>query len=806
MAYAEICTCIRTLQEAAFQQESEIFRLREREVHLKQLVKDLQEKLHLASSSRDAAYNGGTSEQASISGKPSVDSRVTTPTETVKAAEAQMDSKLSPPFTTGARSSSTTPTVRRKDIVMPSPKSDRKQLPDADVFMNVVQPPPSPNKHRAPTASLRQPMKVATKAASSPEPRAATHRTAAPPPDAANVRQWPDPWAMHRGSMDVKRRTLLSSDMETKFEDRALKVITQKYGDIENITRAALCIQRAYHAYKIRNHFAALVEQGPSVMRRRTNTITQNPEGKRVRRLTIMEDADPHLTRIGGMSSSFARVDSMARLREKSNLHKERPKTRRERLIHCGNAQSIANAADAHRESTDSVPLKADVQRAKSLKRLGGVYVDGRADHPLMRSQSNDDIARSSSTSSSSTSHNSLLQETIGINVQEVQKNIGIHLFNRKPTSGIQYLVSIGILADDPLSVAKFLHSQPGLSKQRIGEFLGEIRMEFNMAVLGHMATLIDMEKEPIDSALREFQKMFLMPGEAQKIDKIMQTFAAQYFKSNLGLMENEDAAYVLSFAIMMLHTSLHNPSVKHKTSLEQWVTMNRGNNGGKDFSKQFLLEIYERIKKTPFATGQDHTTVVMGLQKQLVGSPIHNLTNPQRSLVLKASVTVLDGTHGHLLKRKVCKRTLLIFNDLVIVAKRNKDQYTYKSSFPLFNTDVIQFNTEAAQYSIQINSVLEKKILLQCASETKEEHTVLLETLHNTIEMLEELEKARIAGLATKLDRISGSSKPLCIEMEDCDHLSSGNRNSQQQKSSVDFIVGVGDIQTQRSHSALSL
>ena len=48
MAYAEICACIRTLQEAAFHQESEIFRLREREAHLKQLVKDLAEKLNSA--------------------------------------------------------------------------------------------------------------------------------------------------------------------------------------------------------------------------------------------------------------------------------------------------------------------------------------------------------------------------------------------------------------------------------------------------------------------------------------------------------------------------------------------------------------------------------------------------------------------------------------------------------------------------------------------------------------------------------------------------------------------------------------
>ena len=58
MAYAEICTCIRTLQEATFQQESEIFRLREREAQLKLLVKDLCEKLHGATGPRDSLRNG----------------------------------------------------------------------------------------------------------------------------------------------------------------------------------------------------------------------------------------------------------------------------------------------------------------------------------------------------------------------------------------------------------------------------------------------------------------------------------------------------------------------------------------------------------------------------------------------------------------------------------------------------------------------------------------------------------------------------------------------------------------------------
>lgn len=39
-------------------------------------------------------------------------------------------------------------------------------------------------------------------------------------------------------------------------------------------------------------------------------------------------------------------------------------------------------------------------------------------------------------------------------------------------------------MEDDPQTVAEFLVKTDGLSKEKIGEFLGEINIEFNMAVL----------------------------------------------------------------------------------------------------------------------------------------------------------------------------------------------------------------------------------------------------------------------------------------------------------------------------------
>lgn len=49
------------------------------------------------------------------------------------------------------------------------------------------------------------------------------------------------------------------------------------------------------------------------------------------------------------------------------------------------------------------------------------------------------------------------------------------------------------------------------------------------------------------------------------------------------------DTCYVLSFSIIMLNTSLHNPNVRDKPPFERFVSMNRGINGGSDLPEDQL-------------------------------------------------------------------------------------------------------------------------------------------------------------------------------------------------------------------------
>ena len=49
------------------------------------------------------------------------------------------------------------------------------------------------------------------------------------------------------------------------------------------------------------------------------------------------------------------------------------------------------------------------------------------------------------------------------------------------------------------------------------------------------------------------------------------------------------DTTYILAYSVIMLHTSLHNPSVKDKPTIERFIIMNRGIDNGKNLPDDLL-------------------------------------------------------------------------------------------------------------------------------------------------------------------------------------------------------------------------
>lgn len=100
----------------------------------------------------------------------------------------------------------------------------------------------------------------------------------------------------------------------------------------------------------------------------------------------------------------------------------------------------------------------------------------------------------------------------------------GALVFNESAREGIKYLQEAQLISDPatPADIARFLRFTPGLSKSQIGEYLGK-NQEENKETLYEYVHTFDFRNTTLLTALRMFLDTFLLPGEAQQIDRIME-------------------------------------------------------------------------------------------------------------------------------------------------------------------------------------------------------------------------------------------------------------------------------------------
>ena len=62
--------------------------------------------------------------------------------------------------------------------------------------------------------------------------------------------------------------------------------------------------------------------------------------------------------------------------------------------------------------------------------------------------------------------------------------------------------------------------------------------------------------------AIRLYLESFRLPGEAQKINRIMESFGKHYHEQCPNLFKNADAVYILGYSVILLNTDQHNVGV----------------------------------------------------------------------------------------------------------------------------------------------------------------------------------------------------------------------------------------------------
>ncbi|KAG5896008.1 hypothetical protein JTB14_007573 [Gonioctena quinquepunctata] len=343
--------------------------------------------------------------------------------------------------------------------------------------------------------------------------------------------------------------------------------------------------------------------------------------------------------------------------------------------------------------------------------------------------------------------------------IRKRQYRVGLNLFNKKPEKGITYLIRRGFLENSPQGVARFLISRKGLSKQMIGEYLGNLQSPFCMAVLECFAGELDLSGMQVDVALRKFQQHFRMPGEAQKIERLMEVYSQRYCQCNVDIvarLRSPDTIFVLAFAIIMLNTDLHTPNIKpeRRMRVEDFIKNLRGIDDCGDIDTDMLVGVYERVKANEFKPGSDHVTQVMKVQATIVGKK-PNMALPHRRLVCYCRLYEIPDIHKKE-RPGVHQREVFLFNDLLVITKilskkKSSVTYTFRNSYPLCGMVVTLFDVPHYPFGIRLSQRVDQKVLVTFNARNEHDRCKFAEDLKEAVSEMDEMENLRIEA---ELDR----------------------------------------------------
>ncbi|KDP33649.1 hypothetical protein JCGZ_07220 [Jatropha curcas] len=176
--------------------------------------------------------------------------------------------------------------------------------------------------------------------------------------------------------------------------------------------------------------------------------------------------------------------------------------------------------------------------------------------------------------------------------------------FNRDEKKGLEYLKLCQLVSDpaDPKAIAMFFRYTPGLDKATIGDYLGDPD-DFHLQVLKEFTQTFRFSGMVLDTALRTYLATFRLPGESQKIERILEAFSDRFYdQQSSDIFATKDAVYIFCYSLIMLNTDQHNPQVKKKMTEEEFIRNNRAINAGQDLPREYLSELFNSIAANAIA------------------------------------------------------------------------------------------------------------------------------------------------------------------------------------------------------------
>ena len=148
--------------------------------------------------------------------------------------------------------------------------------------------------------------------------------------------------------------------------------------------------------------------------------------------------------------------------------------------------------------------------------------------------------------------------------------------------------------------MARFIRTNlKKLNRERVGDYLCSGK-PFNIKILTYFINSFDFSNHNILDAMRVLFYELPLSGEAQVIDRVVQTFGEKFHRQNPHELKNPDFCYYLAFSLLQLNTDLHRDEVENKMTLKQFINALNLSTGNEKIDPKYLENLYNKVLTDP--------------------------------------------------------------------------------------------------------------------------------------------------------------------------------------------------------------
>jgi brefeldin A-inhibited guanine nucleotide-exchange protein len=239
--------------------------------------------------------------------------------------------------------------------------------------------------------------------------------------------------------------------------------------------------------------------------------------------------------------------------------------------------------------------------------------------------------------------------------------------------------------------MARFIRTNlKKLNREKVGDYLCSGK-PFNIKVLTYFINSFDFSNHNILDAMRVLFYELPLSGEAQVIDRVVQTFGEKFHRQNPHELKNPDYCYYLAFSLLQLNTDLHRDEVENKMTLKQFINALNLSTGNDKIDPKYLENLYNKIATDPLV---------------IPGQKLSGSTKNKKELLEEEKNNIMEST---LYQLRTITKTNIVYNYLTGIDNdniRNLLEFSWSNFFSIYS-QLLAEGTDERNIQIYIENIL---------------------------------------------------------------------------------------------------